>query len=1031
MQKVTSVEELSKLCQCIRSEQDNSQPCIVVCGGTGCTTLGSHSVYETLQRCIEDKKLAVKVHIKKSGCHGFCENGPLVVIYPKEIFYQKVSVEDAPKIIEETIINERVVGDLLYKDPVTGKKATFVHEVPFYNKQNRIIFSHNNLDPTDINEYISVGGYQALGKALSELSPDGVVNVIKDAGLRGRGGAGFPAGEKWEVVSKAEGNPKYILCNAFEGDPGAFMDRSLMEGDPHAIIEGMTIAGYATGARYGYVYICSDYSLAVQRITKAIDDAKAIGFLGENILGKGFSFDIEIKEGAGAFVCGDETAQIASIEGRRGQPRVRPPYPAVSGLWGKPTCVNNVETFVNVPPIVLKGADWFKQIGTKGSPGTKIFALSGKINNTGLVEVPMGTTLREIIFGIGGGIPKEDRKFKAVQLGGPSGGCVPARFLDIPVDFDSVKDIGAMVGSGGAIVLDDGNCMVDVARFFLEFSQDESCGKCTPCRVGTQRMLDILNRIAGGNGKEGDIDTLVELGGMICDASLCGLGQGAPNPALSAIKYFREEYEEHIRDKHCRAAVCEALVKSPCQNSCPAGINVPEYVALIGLKEYGRATDIIRKRNPFPSVCGYVCNHPCEILCRRGDLDESIAIKHLKRFATDNDAREEIPIEKMAGPTGKKVAIIGSGPAGLTTAFYLSLMGHEATVFEALPAAGGMLTVGIPEYRLPRDILKAEIDYIKRAGVEIKTNSPIDTPEKFDELLKDYNAVFVAVGAHEGLKLNIPGEDLKGALDGTTFLRRFNLGESMKTGKKVAVIGAGNVAMDSARTALRLGAKEVTIVYRRSREEMPADKEEIIEAEEEGIKFKYLTAPIEVIGNGKVTGIRCIAMRLGTADKSGRRRPEPVPGTEFNIEVDTLIAAIGQIPNLSFIDNNTVRATRKDTIATTPGTTRTAQKNVFAGGDAVLGPATVIKAIGAGQKAAVEIDRFLGGPGLLPENTDPLVAEEKNKYLEEGVSDKFRPKMPCLNLSERIQSFKVVACGYDEESAVEEARRCLRCDLEE
>lgn len=1029
MQKITSVEELKELRQCISSKQDASQPCIVVCGGTGCTTLGSHSVYETLQSSIDDKKLAVKVSIKKSGCHGFCENGPLVVISPKEIFYQKVKAEDAPKIIEETILEGRIVDDLLYKDPVTGKKSALAHEVPFYKKQNRIIFCHNNIDPTEINEYIAVGGYQALEKTLSEMTPQDVVKVIKDSGLRGRGGAGFPTGEKWEIVSNAEGNPKYVLCNAYEGDPGAFMNRSQLEGNPHAIIEGMIIAGYATGARYGYIYLCSDYYLAVQQVTKAIADAKANGFVGENILSKGFSFDIELKQGAGAYVCGEETAQIASIEGKRSMPRVRPPYPATSGLWGKPTCVNNVETFANVPPIILKGAGWFKQFGTKGSPGTKIFALSGKINNGGLVEVPMGTTLREIIFDIGGGIPGK-RKFKAVQLGGPSGGCIPPEFLDVSIDFESVNDVGATMGSGGVIVMDEGNCMVNIARFFLDFSQSESCGKCVPCRVGTKRMLDIIDRITKGEGKEGDIETLVELGQTIGDSSLCALGQSAPNPALSTIKYFREEYEEHIRDKYCRAAVCETLVKSPCQNSCPAGINVPEYVALIGKKEYGRTVDLIRKRNPFPSVCGYVCTHPCEILCRRGNLDESIAIKHLKRFATDNDRRKRIPIEKKAPSTRKKVAVIGSGPAGLTAAFYLSLMGHKVTVFEALPVTGGMLAAEIPEFRLPRDVLKAEIDYIKRAGVTIKTNAPIDTPEKFDKILKDYNAVFIAVGAHKSLKLNIPGEDLEGVLERLTFLRKLNLGEPVKIGKKVAIIGAGNVAMDSARTALRLGAKEVTIIYRRSKDEIPADKEELAEAEGEGIKFKYLAAPIEVIGDGKVTGVRCVSMKLGGADKRGRRHPEPIPGSEFDIEVDTLITAIGQVPDLSFISDDKVHLTKRGTIATIPGTTRTSHKNVFAGGDAVWGPATVIKAIGAGQKAAVEIDRFLGGQGQLPKNTDPLVAEEKNKYLEGGVSDKFRPEMPCLNPSERIQSFKVVECGYDKESAVQEARRCLRCDLE-
>jgi len=541
---------------------------VLVCAGTGCKSAGSKEVELAFQREIKAQGLADEVMVVETGCHGFCEYGPLVIVYPEGTFYSRVTAEDVPELVESHLLKGRMVERLLYHEPMTHEMIPKYSDINFYKKQHRLVLAHcGTINPEQIEEYIAVGGYEGLGKALTLMTPEEVVEEVKKSGLRGRGGGGFPTGLKWSFAKQSVNDKKYVICNADEGDPGAFMDRSVLEGDPHKILEGMAICGYAIGADEGYIYVRAEYPLAIKRLRVAIEQAEAMGFLGENIFSSGFNFQIHIKEGAGAFVCGEETALMASIEGKRGMPRPRPPFPAVSGLWGKPTNINNVETFANVPQIIVNGADWYCQFGTEKSKGTKVFALTGKINNTGLAEVPMGITMREIIYDIGGGI-NNGKKFKAVQIGGPSGGCLPEELLDLPIDYDSLTAVGAMMGSGGLVVMDEDTCMVDVAKFFLNFTQSESCGKCTPCREGTKRMLEILTRITEGQGREGDIELLENMAKNIKETALCGLGQTAPNPVLSTLKYFRNEYEAHIKEKRCPAGVCEKMAVYTITDKC-------------------------------------------------------------------------------------------------------------------------------------------------------------------------------------------------------------------------------------------------------------------------------------------------------------------------------------------------------------------------------------------------------------------------------------------------------------------------------
>jgi len=989
---------------------------------TGCRALGALNVHAVFERELAAAGLTDEVALVRTGCQGLCAGAPVIGIDPEDIVYLGAGADDVAEIVKTTLVGGKVINRLCYqgeKGPVAKRG-----EIPFFAGQTQKVLARcGRIDPRSLGQALAAGAYEAFEKVLTGGTPEKVIEEVTASGLRGRGGAGFPTGRKWAFTRAAAGEVKYLVCNADEGDPGAFMDRAVLEGDPHAVIEGMLIAAHAVGARKGYVYVRAEYPIAIEHARRALEEARALSLLGENILGKGLDFEIEIKPGAGAFVCGEETALLASIEGRRGTPRPRPPFPAQKGLWDAPTCINNVETYANVPVILREDAKAFAALGTETSKGTKIFALAGRVRNTGLVEVPMGVTLREIVEGIGGGVPA-GRAFKAAQMGGPSGGCVPARFLDLPIDYESVKEVGAIMGSGGLIILDETTCMVDIARYFMDFCAKESCGKCPPCRIGTSRMLEILERIARGEGEPEDLDRLETLAVQVKKNALCGLGQTAPNPVLSTLRYFREEYMEHIVLGKCRAAVCAELVESPCSHACPAGVDVPDYVALAAEGRAAEALSVIQMRNPFASVCGRVCDHPCETHCRRTDLDEPVGIRDIKRYVTDAVAAPWRPPEPWGErETPHRVAVVGAGPAGLACAYFLRAFGHKVTVFEALPKPGGMLLVGIPEYRLPVRRLKRDIEFILSTGVELRLKTPVRSP---DDLLGDgFEAVFLAVGAHGSAPLRGVDPATPGVLDGVRFLRDRRLGR--KPGKlgRTVIVGGGNVAVDAARVARRLGAK-VTIVYRRTRAEMPAYAEEIEAAEVEGVRFEFLTQPVGTVAGKKkgVTAIRCVRMKLGEADAGGRRRPVPIEGSDLEIPCDTVISAVGQVVPAG--DRWDLAMTGGGMYRVDPVTLATSRERVYAGGDCVRGASSVVQAIGDGQRAACAIDRALGGAGVLPAQLDL----SRKRFASESEAVPPRPRPRLVAAAARTHSFREVVATLSATQARGEARRCLRCDLE-
>ena len=1059
MKHISTVEGFIDFRRLILDHPIDNKLCIIVSAGTCGQASGANDIIRIAKRHILENNFNDKISLRITGCLGFCEVEPFILFEPGNQLYPNLKMEDVPIIIDAAL-EGKVIGKMLYKEHNTSKSYDSYKQIPFFKNQTQTILGKNQfLDPIRIYNYINQDGYAAFEKVISNPDSGWIINEIKLSGLKGRGGGGFPTGIKWEIARKS-GNgdtKKFIICNADEGDPGAYMDRSLLEGNPHSIIEGMIIAGVAIGATQGIIYVRGEYPLAIKHTTIAIRQAQDLGILGENILGTNRDFDIEIIKGAGAFVCGEETSLIKSIEGQMGQPSQRPPYPVNKGLWGHPTCINNVETLANIPVIISKGAKKYAELGVPGNRGTKIFSLVGKIKNTGLVEVPLGTSIKKVVYDIGGG-PAGEKKIKAIQTGGPSGGCIPENMFDLPIDYESLNKAGSIMGSGGMIVMDEDTCMVDIAKYFTNFLQEESCGKCSTCREGTQRMNEILTNITEGKGKEEDLALLDELGQVVKDASMCGLGQTAANPLLATLRYFKDEYIDHILKKKCTAGVCKEIISSPCQYTCPIDTEVPSYVALIAHKKFDEALKVIKKDNPFSSVLARVCHHPCENKCKTGEGGDPIAIRDLKRFATDYGLKNKLqtktgPVEKTKG---SKVAIIGSGPSGLTCGFYLAQKGYEVTVFEKEPVIGGMLALGIPEYRLPRSILATDIDYIKSAGLDIKTNLALGKDFTMDDLHNQgYKAIYIATGAHQSLKLDITGEDIEGVFPGMKALSSLNLGKDIEIGKKVGIIGGGNTAVDAARRVLRAEISEsvamldtarsalrttkpdeVTIFYRRTMKEIPAYKEEVEGSLNEGIKIEFLTAPKKIIAEkGKLKACEFIRMKMGELDESGRRRPVPIKGSEFTVELDTLIVSISESPDISFLKKEGLEFSKWNTIIVDPETFQTNKQGVFAGGDIVTGPNTVVDAVAAGKITALSIDQYLSGKEVKREYKitrpskyiEPIELSEDE--IEELMSAK-RPVMPSLSPEKRKYNLLEVEQGLTEEQAIKEAQRCLRCELE-
>jgi NADH-quinone oxidoreductase subunit F len=810
------------------------------------------------------------------------------------------------------------------------------------------------------------------------------------------------------------------------------MNRNEIESDPHSLIEGMAIAGYVTGARRGIIYVRAEYPLAVMRLERALEQARAYGVLGDNVLGRGFSFDIESVEGAGAFVCGEETALIASLEGLSGRPRTRPPFPAQKGLYGKPTNINNVETWYNVAPIVSKGAAWFTETGSAKSPGTKVFSLVGKVKGTGLVEMPLGTPLSKFIYDVGEG-GTNGRDIKAVQTGGPSGGCIPAEMFDTPVDYETLAQLGSIMGSGGMVVMDEDNCMVDVARYFVEFTRSESCGKCVPCRVGLHKALRLLDGFTQGTATHADLEALDELCRMVRDMSLCGLGQSAPNPVLTSLRHYRHEFEDHILAKRCRAGVCEDLALSPCENSCPLHMNIPRFLQLYKEDRLEDAFLSVILDNPLPSSTGRVCQHPCDDRCRRAALDEAVNMREVHRAIADQvllTDRFETMVdrvrERRMEPTGNQVAVIGAGPTGLTCAYYLALLGHSVTCYDSRPAAGGMLRYALPEYRLPKAVLDKEIELIERMGVEFRFNVNVGEDITLNDIAGQYDAVFLSIGTWKESWVYLPGTELTGVVPALPFLEAVSRDAPVPVGRKVVVIGGGNAAVDSARTARRLGA-DVTIVYRRERKDMPAIVEEIVAAEHEGARIAYLAAPHRIIGDkdGRVVALEAVRTRPGEFDTSGRRRPVPTDEV-IRFECDSVVLAVGESVDLDFCAASGLKVKETNTLEVERYSLETSRDRFYAGGDLITGASNVSNAMGLGKKAARNIHRRLtdreDAPSLIPDFAYEMVPPDPPGAFSRHVSG----EMPA---AERVQSYAEVSLGLTVLAARDESSRCLRCDI--
>ena len=1072
MSATSNTKDLGALRQAGLERIRPSRPFVSVGLGTCGIGNGADTLRDALQAAAATSHS--KAVVRRVGCFGFCAAEPLVMAYrpgKPVLLFTDVKASRATRFIES--LADDAAFDKLAKTATAkienwdfrtasvdfGAGFPFLptwNELPFFKGQEKIVLRDAGLiDPESIEEYLGAGGYSGLVRALTSMKPEVVIEELKKSKLRGRGGAGFPTYRKWEIMRAQANTSRVVICNADEGDPGAYMNRNEIESDPHMLVEGMAIGAYAMGAAEGFVYVRAEYPLAIERLNKAIADARAAGLLGKGILDTDFSFDIEVTTGAGAFVCGEETALIASAEGKAGRPLPRPPFPAQRGYMGKPTNINNVETWCNVPVIIARGGDWFAGFGTPLSTGTKVFSLVGKVRNTGLVELPLGTPMDAMIYGMGEGAEGR-KKIKAVQSGGPSGGCVPAKHFDTKIDYEELSKLGAIMGSGGMVAMDQDNCMVDVARYFVGFTAGESCGKCTACREGLTQMLHILEAVSRGEAVETDLDTLADLAETVRDSGLCGLGQTAANPVLTTLKYFRNEYMRHIREKRCEAGVCESLYLALCENSCPMHMNIPGYLQLLKENRIEEAFELTLRENPLPGTIGRICHFHCRMRCRRDQLDEPVSQGEIHRYLADTMykmGRERVVYNKLIKeklpPTGKKVSIVGAGPAGLTAAFYLARLGHDVAVYDEREEAGGIPRWGIPAYRLPKEVLRKEIGLIRKLGVRFVFNTRIGRDMTWDRLGEMSDAVLVCVGALKDMTLGIPGEDLKGVVPGYELLERINAGKKeAKTvsgiGTEILVVGGGNTAIDVARSALRSGAR-VTVVYRRARGDMPANIDELEGALEEGVTLVCMAQPLKVLEDkGKVRGLEVMRMKAGSVDTSGRPTPLPT-GESYEIPCDTLVIAVGERVDPAGLESVGAVIAKDGRVGVDPFRLFTANPKFFAAGDAVTGPATAAEAMGQAKTAAAAIDAALMpaegvAPGAMAASADVVMTPRfeglfrRFEYAMEIPLSPAKAKMTKarqLPLAERHGNFVEISQGYTGEQARFEAERCLRCDVRE
>lgn len=1012
---------------------ENSDVPVFFVGAATCgRAAGADQVLTTLRG--EIKRQGINAKVIEVGCLGPCYLEPLVIVHKPgapRICYGNVGPQQILAILNKHAYGNDPCAQWalgILGDGTTDGIPKFSDHAVMRDQVRRIFRNCGIIDPENFNHYLARDGYRGFFRAL-EIGPDKTLEEVKNSGLRGRGGAGFPTFKKWEFCRNSPGEKRFLVCNCSEGDPGSFMNRTLIEGDPHAVLEGMLIAGYAMNATGGYIYCGVEYATVLKRLKLAIQQMREAGLLGDNIVGSGFSFDITVKRGAGAYVCGEETALIAAIESRRGMPRPRPPFPAVSGLWGYPTNIQNVETLGNLPLILRNGAAWYTECGTENNKGTRSFAMAGSIKRPGLIEVPLGMPLMDIIYKVGGGAPM-GRAVKAVQTGGPSGGCIPAWRFDLPVEYEALAQAGSIMGSGGMIVLDEQTCMVDLVRYFLTFTQNESCGKCPPCRVGTRAMLSLVTKITEGKADLNDLKTLESIALTVKNGSLCGLGQTAANPVLCTLQYFREEYLAHIVEKRCPAGVCSALTATPCMSGCPAGVYIPGFVSLAGERRFEEAINLHRERNPFASVCAYICAHPCENRCQRAAVDAPVSIREVARYMVSAEKETNRPSgQPNPDNAERKVAVIGAGPAGLTAAYFLARLGYRPVVFEASSQPGGMLTQTIPAFRLPREAVNREIDMIRSLGVTIETNKPLGKDITLNTLRENgYEGVIISCGSSISKKLHIPGENAEGVTDAGTYLSLYNRTGTAPTGAKVVVIGGNNAAFDAARAAKRLGAAEVTVLYRRTRREMTAYEECIDDAEREGVTITSLAGPVAVKTiEGHLSGITCVRMELGAFDLSGRPAPVPVENGQFDLDADQVIIAIGRDSNTEFSWGEPGLETDvSGFIRVNSQTQQSGIPWIFACGEAAQGGESVIDAIASGERAAVELDRFLTGASHAFWRAQKLVDTAFDMTAEPLPTS--RLVVDRSRIEKQKDSFDDTFSVFTEDAAVGQALRCLRCD---